>query len=1090
VLVEFQVDSRINTGSLSPVTVTLSASEATAGQGSLPIVVANDTATTGSSFKFLAAGLVADDDHDGILESGERGDIIFEVANFGSSTVSNGYLEFSVLNTKDLTILGGDGALYCYLTALAPGKSTSCTKSVRAFEELPTGDYFIEVKGTSSANGFLDQARIRVVNNFLPDLILNAGTITTSALQPGQTVPISYTARNSADGFASALPLFEVTIEIEGKEHLLYRTYADARGYNNSSQDFRFNIVVPPVPGVHPIRGRINPPGTGRLTESNYTNNDAIVRYLTVAAPNQAPVFAPIPSPIAAKTGKALAFTVSASDPNGDPITYRLGAGAPAGATLNSTSGVFAWTPSCAQGPASYIFPVIAADNKGLEDTETITIQVGLEADLVLAQIQSSETALPGETVGFTIHVENQGPSCITGATVSDTFPGSLGEVRWTCTATAGGSCAAAGNGAINDNSLALPAGGSATYVVSAVLSDFAQGVVTNTATVTPPASAMDPDGTDNSTLVSITLRGMDFGDAPESGSAWRFPTLLAGDGARHGVDPSLRLGVSIDAEGDGQPSPGANGDDAAGARDEDGVTLPAPLVPCQTGLVQITASAPGLLSVWIDFNTDGDWDDAGEWGVAQQPLAVGVNGVSVAVPCGATSGGTAVGRLRFSRAGSVAPYGLALDGEVEDHPLPIAQVFYRLTVIRTGTGSGTVTASPGGIDCGADCVEDYAAGSVITLAATPASGSVFSGWSGGGCSGKDFCVVILDAARQVEAAFGPFIAAPSVTTNPATGFSPTGATLNATVNPNGSSTTVDFEYGTTASYGSTAAQGNIGSATGTLSVNRAISGLLCDTEYHFRARATNAGGASFGSDQTFRTASCNTVYPDTTGVFRPSNGALYLKNQNTTGFADVLLTYGLPGDYPVAGDWNGDGVSTIGIYRNGTFYLRNSNTNGFADVVVSFGAVGDQPVVGDWNGDGIDTIGIFRNGTFYLRNSNTAGSADLTFTLGSAGDVGIAGDWNGDGTTTAGVFRPSNGALYLRNSNSTGFAEIVLTYGLPGDKPVTGDWNGDGVDTIGVYRGGTFYLRNSNTNGFADLVFSLGVNGDIPIAGDWNGLP
>lgn len=230
----------------------------------------------------------------------------------------------------------------------------------------------------------------------------------------------------------------------------------------------------------------------------------------------------------------------------------------------------------------------------------------------------------------------------------------------------------------------------------------------------------------------------------------------------------------------------------------------------------------------------------------------------------------------------------------------------------------------------------------------------------------------------------------------------------------------------------------------------------------------------------------------DTVGVFRPSNGALYLKNYNTTGFADLYLTYGLPGDYPIVGDWNGDGIDTIGIYRNGIFYLRNSNTNGFADILVPFGAPGDQPIVGDWNGDGIDTIGVYRRstGAFYLRNSNTNGSVDATFTLGIPGDIGIAGDWNGDGVVTTGVFRPSNGALYLKNTNATGFADLVLTYGLPGDLPVTGDWNGNGIDTIGIYRNGFFYLRNSNTNGFADIILELGISGDMPIAGDWDGLP
>jgi hypothetical protein len=227
-----------------------------------------------------------------------------------------------------------------------------------------------------------------------------------------------------------------------------------------------------------------------------------------------------------------------------------------------------------------------------------------------------------------------------------------------------------------------------------------------------------------------------------------------------------------------------------------------------------------------------------------------------------------------------------------------------------------------------------------------------------------------------------------------------------------------------------------------------------------------------------------------TTGVFRPSNGLLYLKNSNTKGFADVAINYGLAGDYPVVGDWDGDGDATIGVYRNGKFLLRNSNTLGIADLVFAFGSPGDQPIAGDWNGDGMDTIGVYRNGTFYLRNSNTPGAPELSFSLGSPGDVGIAGDWDGNGTDTTGVFRPSNGALYLKNNNSTGYADIQINYGLPGDKPVTGDWDGDGDDTIGVYRNGTFYLRNSNTIGFADLVFALGINGDMPIAGNWDGLP
>jgi hypothetical protein len=230
----------------------------------------------------------------------------------------------------------------------------------------------------------------------------------------------------------------------------------------------------------------------------------------------------------------------------------------------------------------------------------------------------------------------------------------------------------------------------------------------------------------------------------------------------------------------------------------------------------------------------------------------------------------------------------------------------------------------------------------------------------------------------------------------------------------------------------------------------------------------------------------------DTTGVFRPSNGVIFLKNTNASGFADIAINYGLAGDYPVVGDWDGNGTATIGVYRNGRFLLRNSNTVGFAEINFLFGSPGDQPIAGDWDGDGDDTIGVYRpsTGAFYLRNSNSIGAPDYAFFLGNVGDVGIAGDWDGDGDDTTGVFRPSNGVIFLKNTNATGFADVALNYGLPGDKPVVGDWDDDGDVTIGVFRSGQFLLRNSNSNGFAEIVFNLGFSTDMPIAGNWNGIP
>jgi hypothetical protein len=78
----------------------------------------------------------------------------------------------------------------------------------------------------------------------------------------------------------------------------------------------------------------------------------------------------------------------------------------------------------------------------------------------------------------------------------------------------------------------------------------------------------------------------------------------------------------------------------------------------------------------------------------------------------------------------------------------------HTLTVTRAGTGTGTVTSSPAGINCGADCTEIYNYGTTVTLTAVPAVGSVFAGWSGGGCSGTGTCTTTMTAARSVTATF------------------------------------------------------------------------------------------------------------------------------------------------------------------------------------------------------------------------------------------------------------------------------------------------------------------------------------------------
>ncbi|OYT70132.1 MAG: hypothetical protein CFK52_11845 [Chloracidobacterium sp. CP2_5A] len=223
-----------------------------------------------------------------------------------------------------------------------------------------------------------------------------------------------------------------------------------------------------------------------------------------------------------------------------------------------------------------------------------------------------------------------------------------------------------------------------------------------------------------------------------------------------------------------------------------------------------------------------------------------------------------------------------------------------------------------------------------------------------------------------------------------------------------------------------------------------------------------------------------------TVACFRPTDGFVYQRFSNTPGFADNSFFYGQAGDRPIAGDWDGDGVDTVGIFRNGVFFLKNRNEPGFADLSFAYGAPGDIPLAGDWDGDGVDTIGVYRDGRFSLRNANSAGAPDIVVNYGNPGDLPIVGDWDGNRTATVGCFRPSNGFCYIRNSNTSGFADSDFFYGQAGDLPVAGDWTGKGFDSIGIYRNGVFFLRNTNSGGFADLQVNYGNPGDVPIVGRW----
>lgn len=103
---------------------------------------------------------------------------------------------------------------------------------------------------------------------------------------------------------------------------------------------------------------------------------------------------------------------------------------------------------------------------------------------------------------------------------------------------------------------------------------------------------------------------------------------------------------------------------------------------------------------------------------------------------------------------------------------------------------------------------------------------------------------------------------APIATTEAASEIGTHGATLNGKVNPEGSATTYQFEYGTSLSYGTKTAATAAGEGTSEVAVKQAVSGLASNTTYHYRIAATNVGGTTYGSDKTFKTTSAGTTIP------------------------------------------------------------------------------------------------------------------------------------------------------------------------------------------------------------------------------------
>lgn len=213
----------------------------------------------------------------------------------------------------------------------------------------------------------------------------------------------------------------------------------------------------------------------------------------------------------------------------------------------------------------------------------------------------------------------------------------------------------------------------------------------------------------------------------------------------------------------------------------------------------------------------------------------------------------------------------------------------------------------------------------------------------------------------------------------------------------------------------------------------------------------------------------------------------LYFADQFPASIAKLGMKIPAGGEV-IAGDWDGDGVSTVAIRNGENYTFYDSNRSDAKTTAATFPGTGSgQVLVADFNGDKKDDIAVKNGNVFSIKyNATASGAADATVPYGKAEDYGLAGDWDGDGKATLGVRRGH--INLLRDTLTGGEADRTFAYGRNDDVAYVGDWNGDGKDTVAVRRGATLFVKNALSGGDADTSFTYGRASDKLVVGDWTG--
>ena len=315
---------------------------------------------------------------------------------------------------------------------------------------------------------------------------------------------------------------------------------------------------------------------------------------------------------------------------------------------------------------------------------------------------------------------------------------------------------------------------------------------------------------------------------------------------------------------------------------------------------------------------------------------------------------------------------------------------------------------------------------------ATSSQGTTYAGWTTPADNG--YCVIngMVWLLNSNSIASTP----PAVTTSNATSITTNAATLNGSVNPNGSTTTVKFLYGLTTNYNLTVSVSGTFSGSSPQAVSANLTGLAPGTTYHFTITATNNSGSVTGLDNTFTTASIVLAAPTVTtagvsGVTTNTamlNATVNPNNQSTT----AQFLYGLTTNYNLT-------AAVTGTLTGGSAQAVNAAISNLAPATTYH---------------------------FTITATNNSGSVtglDQTFTTASTS----SGGGSGSGINYSGVL--------------AGWDVSTLTaYGLSPQSPTT---NAPGLSVVGLTRGNgltttpTAAGRAWGANGWSQTTAAAGIS-------------